>query len=80
MKAAARRAVPPSESFRPIAKVTQFMARWLPFQYRANKARGMAASASGMGKSWDEWFDGEGVSADFMNVRNQPAVQLREDL
>lgn len=28
--------------------------------------------------SWDSWFDGEGVTADFMNERNQPADQERE--
>lgn len=30
------------------------------------------------GESWDSWFDGDGVSADFMNDREQPAVQERE--
>lgn len=30
------------------------------------------------GESWDSWFDGEGVSADFMNDREQPADQTRE--
>lgn len=28
------------------------------------------------GESWDSWFDGEGVSPDFMSARNQP---LRPD-
>lgn len=30
------------------------------------------------GESWDSWFDGEGVSSDFMNVREQPTEQERE--
>ncbi|CAD5740470.1 TPA: toxin-antitoxin system antitoxin VapB [Escherichia coli] len=30
------------------------------------------------GESWDSWFDGDRVSADFMNDREQPAVQERE--
>lgn len=30
------------------------------------------------GESWDSWFDGEGVSADFMNVREHPTEQERE--
>lgn len=24
------------------------------------------------GESWDSWFDGENVSADFMDIRDQP--------
>ncbi len=32
------------------------------------------------GQSWDDWFDGPGVSADFMNDRKQPQDQIREDL
>lgn len=28
--------------------------------------------------SWDAWFDGPEVSADFMSVRDQPADQMRE--
>lgn len=31
------------------------------------------------GVSWDDWFDGQGVSADFMKTREQPADQSRED-
>jgi antitoxin VapB len=31
------------------------------------------------GESWDSWFDGEGVTADFMGERNQSAEQDRED-
>ncbi|ANF89337.1 antitoxin (plasmid) [Pseudomonas antarctica] len=30
------------------------------------------------GESWDSWFDGEGVTADFMADREQPADQERE--
>ena len=28
--------------------------------------------------TWDTWFEGEGVSADFMSVRDQPEEQERE--
>ncbi|SPW34544.1 Antitoxin VapB [Edwardsiella tarda] len=31
------------------------------------------------GESWDNWFEGEGVSADFMASREQPLGQERED-
>ncbi|MFC8750995.1 type II toxin-antitoxin system VapB family antitoxin [Pseudomonas oryzihabitans] len=30
------------------------------------------------GESWDSWFEGEGVTADFMVERDQPAEQERE--
>lgn len=30
------------------------------------------------GESWDSWFDGDGVTEDFMAVRDQPASQDRE--
>ncbi len=30
------------------------------------------------GSSWDEWFDGPGVSGDFMASREQPQDQERE--
>lgn len=30
------------------------------------------------GEAWDSWFDGPGVSADFMVERDQPPVQERE--
>ena len=30
------------------------------------------------GTSWDEWFDGDQVSDDFMVERDQPPEQLRE--
>ena len=29
-------------------------------------------------ETWDSWFDGENVSADFMSEREQPAEQKRE--
>lgn len=32
------------------------------------------------GESWDTWFDGEGVSQDFMSEREQQAPQERESL
>ncbi len=32
------------------------------------------------GESWDEWFDGPGVSEDFMSIREQPQDQQRERL
>lgn len=30
------------------------------------------------GEAWDSWFDGEGVTADFMADREQPDDQERE--
>lgn len=30
------------------------------------------------GEAWDSWFAGEGVGADFMATREQPAAQERE--
>ncbi|MFB1010883.1 MAG: type II toxin-antitoxin system VapB family antitoxin [Thiopseudomonas sp.] len=30
------------------------------------------------GEGWDSWFDGEGVTADFMQQRDQPQEQQRE--
>lgn len=30
------------------------------------------------GEAWDSWFDGPGVTADFMLERGQPPVQDRE--
>ena len=32
------------------------------------------------GESWNQWFDGPGVSEDFMNSREQPADQERPAL
>ncbi|MCY0387422.1 type II toxin-antitoxin system VapB family antitoxin [Robbsia sp. Bb-Pol-6] len=30
------------------------------------------------GESWNSWFDGDSVSADFMSTREQPDEQQRE--
>ncbi len=30
------------------------------------------------GQAWDSWFEGEGVSDDFMNERDQPRQQERD--
>ncbi len=30
------------------------------------------------GESWDSWFEGEGVTTDFMTEREQPADQVRD--
>lgn len=30
------------------------------------------------GESWDSWFDGEGVTSEFMLDREQPAIQERD--
>jgi antitoxin VapB len=32
------------------------------------------------GAAWESWFDGEGVTSDFMNTREQPSEQERERL
>ena len=32
------------------------------------------------GRTWEEWFDGPGVSDDFMTERNQPSGQYRDGL
>ena len=32
------------------------------------------------GEAWDSWFDGPGVSSDFMAEREQPPEQEREGL
>lgn len=32
------------------------------------------------GESWDNWFDGDDISVDFMNDREQPVMQERESL
>jgi len=39
---------------------------------------GRARVITPVGESWDSWFDGEGVTADFMTEREQPADQERE--
>ena len=41
-------------------------------------AVGRARIITPAGEAWDSWFDGEGVTADFMNVREQPVEQERE--
>jgi antitoxin VapB len=43
-------------------------------------AVGSTRIISPVGSSWDEWFDGPGVSEDFMSQREQPEDQEREDL
>jgi len=32
------------------------------------------------GQSWDDWFESEGVSDDFMSERHQPKDQTREPM
>ncbi len=32
------------------------------------------------GQSWDDWFESEGVSEDFMSDRKQPEDQFRDNL
>ena len=39
---------------------------------------GRARIITPAGESWDSWFDGEGVTPDIMNDREQPADQERE--
>ena len=29
------------------------------------------------GRAWEEWFDGPGVSDDFMSMRHQPCERIR---
>jgi antitoxin VapB len=41
-------------------------------------AVGRARIITPAGEGWDSWFDGENVSADFMNDREQPHDQDRE--
>lgn len=42
--------------------------------------QGQARIITPAGESWDTWFDGGGVSEDFMTNREQPAHQERETL
>lgn len=42
-------------------------------------AVGRTRIISPAGESWDAWFEGENVSADFMAAREQPDMQERED-
>ncbi|HBO2935157.1 antitoxin [Pseudomonas aeruginosa] len=41
-------------------------------------AVGRARIITPAGESWDSWFDGSGVTSDFMAEREQPADQERE--
>lgn len=41
---------------------------------------GRARLITPAGESWDSWFDGPAVSADFASDRDQPADQQREAL
>ncbi|WP_048696612.1 type II toxin-antitoxin system VapB family antitoxin [Erwinia piriflorinigrans] len=41
-------------------------------------AIGRTRIISPVGESWDNWFDGENVTADFMDDREQPSEQRRE--
>lgn len=41
-------------------------------------AVGRTRIISPAGESWDSWFDGDDVSADFMSEREQSAEQERE--
>ena len=41
-------------------------------------ALGRARLITPAGEAWDSWFEGEGVSADFMAARDQPEDQERE--
>ncbi|KTC12411.1 MULTISPECIES: type II toxin-antitoxin system VapB family antitoxin [Pseudomonas] len=41
-------------------------------------AVGRTRIISPAGETWNSWFDGDSVSADFMTEREQPADQLRE--
>lgn len=41
-------------------------------------AVGRTRVISPAGESWDAWFEGESVTADFMSAREQPETQERE--
>lgn len=41
-------------------------------------AVGRARIITPTGESWNSWFEGEGVTADFMAERDQPTEQDRE--
>lgn len=43
-------------------------------------AIGRTRIISPAGESWGSWFDGDGVTADFMTERGEPANQEREAL
>ena len=40
---------------------------------------GRARVIAPAGELWDSWFDGPGVTDDFMPERDQPEDQIRED-
>ena len=42
-------------------------------------AVGRARIITPAGESWDSWFEGEGVTEDFMAHREQPANQQRDE-
>lgn len=42
-------------------------------------AVGRARIITPAGESWDSWFEAEGVTADFMSEREQPADQQRDE-
>ncbi|MFI8373522.1 type II toxin-antitoxin system VapB family antitoxin [Pseudomonas helleri] len=42
-------------------------------------AVGRARIITPAGESWDSWFQGEGVTEDFMADREQPADQKRDE-
>jgi antitoxin VapB len=42
--------------------------------------RGPVWTTTPSGQGWASWFEGEGVSADFMVERAQPAEQARDGL
>lgn len=41
---------------------------------------GRARLITPAGEAWDSWFEGEGVTDDFMTQREQPEEQSRESL
>jgi antitoxin VapB len=43
-------------------------------------ALGNTRIISPAGECWGQWFDGPGISDDFMNDREQPSDQEREEL
>ncbi|MYL22363.1 AbrB/MazE/SpoVT family DNA-binding domain-containing protein [Halomonas alkaliantarctica] len=43
-------------------------------------AIGRARILTPAGEAWDSWFEGDGVSGDFMSAREQPSAQEREAL
>ncbi|MGV3655311.1 MAG: type II toxin-antitoxin system VapB family antitoxin [Noviherbaspirillum sp.] len=43
-------------------------------------AMGRARLLVPVGEAWDNWFDGDGVTVDYMECRDQPVEQSREKL